>query len=419
MRTRPLFASLQLAVAACSSDVTTPPLNPVVTLSATSAWSGDTIALASNSFVGSDSVPLVLAGADTLVVHHVGDSVSVVLPDTNGVITLAVVLRDGGRSSVDVHVFGYDTAFAAPDLDGAATGVPWHAGGPTRALGIQHGRLVIVDYAGGTATQAAPDTTLGDYTNTKCGVYEAPMPSLSDPGLVVVPLGCGPWAAIPFNGSGSAADSAPANAGSTLSFWVHLDRGKWLQIGDVQHTYSWNGSSFDVDTGVWGGRDASGVALSPRRDRIVPEYVIGTASGSAVYGRDGAVAFWAAGSTGGAAFSPGGDTLFRTINSAYPYHLAAYDATSGAALNQGEIPTWQMGVAVDSARPYLYLSNGGNVFVYDRLSLHQVAVLRTHMLPPGTTADLYVDPVGRHLYVVPDRLSISDPTSVHRFDLMP
>ncbi len=417
MRTRPLVASLLLVITACGSDVTTPPVNPVVTLSATSAWSGDTIALASSAFVGADSVPLVLAGADTLVVHRVGDSVFVVLPDTNGVLSLDVRLRAGGHSAKDVHVFGWDSAFAAPDIGSpTGAGIPWPAGGPTKALGIVHGRLVIVDYANGTAEPAAPDTGLGDYTNSKCGVYQAPMPSLADPGLVAVPLGCDPWVAIPFNGSGSAADSAPPYASSGLSFWVHLDRGKWLQIGDVQYVWSWNGSSFDWGTGVWGGRDANGVTISPRRDRIVPEYVSG---GSAVFGRDGSVAFWASGSTGGAAFSPGGDTLFRTVHGSFPYYLVAYDATSGAALNQGEIPTWRMGVAVDSARPYVYLSGGGNVFVYDRVTLRQVAVLRSHASVSGPSADLYVDPVGRHLYVVPNRLSTSDPSMVYRFDLEP
>lgn len=411
MRTRPLLASLLLLVAACSSDIT----NPVVTEPSASAWSGSSFALLSASFHGIDSLPLVMVGAETLAVRRSADSVLATLPDTNGTITLTVRLHGGGQATADVHVYGFRGTSTGPAFDNG-WGIRWSFRGPTMLLGIVNGRLISFDVATGSTIAASNDTGLSGSS------WPLATPSLLDTGLVAVPTGSGkPWIAAAFHGASAVSDTGPGVG--VVGWYVHLARGLWLVQGEWQWTATATGSGFVNGATVLGCRQPLNIAVSPRRDRLVFEYcrAVGPDSTPVFDGLTGAVAFRAGRGSGGATFSPGGDTLFLTTNPAYGSDtLRILNATTGAPFAMIAIPSGAAGgIVLDPAHPLLYLSQGQDVFVYDRATLQLVATLRGRPLAGSQfDTDLFIDPAARRLYAVGKATGVA-PAQINQFDLMP
>ncbi len=427
---------LLLAVTACGTErITTP--DHAVSADA-DGWSGGTLLLRSAAFVGADSVPLIVVGAETLAVKSLSPGSALIqLPDTNGVITLSVRFRTGGDAVASVRVHGFAAAGPGPRVDGVP--FPWPPGAPT-ALALQDGRLVLVDFRSNAATPLTPDTNLG----LPC--LNGPVPSMAEPGLVVIAprpnRSCGPVIAVPVGASSALPDTGPAAPASGYPA-IHLGRGRWLISLK---------NSFSLFVGsASGGFTQSQVqciepttfAISPRGDRVIPTQCwMGPAGGVPVMDPAApGVAFTVAGlmGEGGAAFSDAGDTLFVAgEDPAYGYDLFALSATSGATLWSGSREgAGYLGVAVDPGRPWLYVADmaAGRPYVdvYDRKSLARVARLwmpQWAVDAAGTQLLSYawwtiiVSSTGRRLYLSQDNWELPSgppalPTFVVQFDLMP
>ncbi len=430
-----------MAVAAgpsgCRPEPTTRPLLRTVSSDA-DAWSGATLVLRSGWFLGPDTLPLVTVGSDTLVMRTFGrDSVAVVLPDTNGPITLHVRFNtDAGvvpAGPVRVHGFA-SAAVSRWSVDGSL--LPWPGGAVPTAAAYVGGRLVLLDLTSldGVPAPLIPDTGLG----AACG--HGPMPSAADPGLVVIshaipPASCGPLIAVLLAAGAPAPDTGPPAYEHFPS--VHLGRGRWL-IDYKQHVAVVTGSpSAGFTTGPyilcaqpWG------FAVSPRGDRVAPRgcYVPAPNPGLPVFdAASGAVAYWLPSleQADEAAFSESGDTLFRagsTVGAGR--RVEALDATTGALLASSALEPAGWAMTLDRERPWLYVAGPVGtrpvVQVFDRRSLTPVATLRVPDSALDTTyyysMDDYVtvlSPVERSLYLTIRRLGGTWPIQVLRFDLMP
>ena len=430
-----LVALALVCASACKTDrITT--TDPSVTAVA-EVWSGGGLMLSSPSFTGADSTPIVMAGAETLAVRRAGpDSVSLQMPDTDGLVTLAVGLRDGGRTLLQVRVHGVTASGVGPALTeryGYEPQLyPWPGSATSTALALDHGRLVLVDLADNTISVAlAPDTGLG------CDRNFLPVPSVTTPGLITVaqlrfPAGPCELLAVPMAPSAALPDTGPSYGGYPA---IHLARGKWLVGGH-------KGAGLVIYTGSpAGGFTATppiltdpgfGFRISPRGDRVVPTEYYWAPGGVPVFdvGSSGVAFSLGLQTTWGAAFTSGGDTLFVTgQDSAQGNVLLSLDAASGVLFGRVLLQGTGYSAVADPARPWVYVASldatGPYVDVFDRSSLTRVTTLRAsasalrgfdlnydwELLWPT----LVLNAVTRRLYLV----FMSVPTYVFQFDLMP
>ncbi len=435
-----------LLLLACRSDrITT--TDPSLALP-TYAWSGGTAVIASPSFCGADTLPVVTLGADTLPVQWLGDaSVRVQLPDTNGTINLTVRLRSGGRTQAPIRVRGFAGVRDGPALDLYGRLYPWPAPGTATALGMQGGRLVGVNLGSlEVSAPLGPDTGLGCPTPEyqTFGVF-APVPSASVPGLVSA-VGCAGAnmrvLAVPVSPA-AAPDTGPL-AGAEVA--VHLSRGKWLvSIGNpglIVYTRTDAGTFSETPATAW---EALGAVVSPRGDRVAPTFTYcGIVAGVPVYDTSGAVAFRVADFpcvSQAAAFTTGGDTLYVVgQDSQNRESLVALDASSGSVLMRtvrfadgpyvNRLPT--SALAVDPVRPFLYAAGWHDGLFLDVLepgTLQLVASIRAPAavnaaldplrVPPSDVWTIVIDAFERRLYVVPSDYATTPQPYVFAYDLMP
>ncbi len=442
------LAALFATLAACRSErITT--IDVPIEAASTRVWSGGTLVLRSSAFEAADTLPCVRIGAETLAVQTFGrDSVLVQLPDTTGVITLSVTLRNGASKTVDaVTAHGFVSAGFGPRLDG--TPYPWPGNGAPTALAYQDGRLVLINYRYGTALPLLADTGVGP----PCA--EGPIPSPTEPGLVTTASrqgGCGPLIAAPVAPGAAAPDTGPP----PQHYWsaMQLGRGHWLVNNKYFCSLLARAPAGGLDTvafNIPACDEMSGFAISPRGDRVVPFQAYGVAGGT-----PGIPVFEPAGPSvaytlplneiGGVAFSEVGDTVFAAAaDSAGRAMVFAADAVSGRILATKTLAsgaasyTTASSVALDPGRPWLYVADQQNgqpyIDVFDRTSLSRVATLR---VPPGAMQldplqvemfDIYVivlSPVERRLYLTFNyaaaNASLPGPsraTYVLQFDLLP
>jgi len=421
---------LALCVAACHADRITTEDAPPITF-APHAWSGGILVLHSLALQGAAELPTVMAGADTLAARRFfgSDSVQVQLPDTNGPIALFV--RQGGgetRSVGSVRVHGFLRAGPGPSVDGSI--YPWPGGANPTALAFQDGRLVKLDLRSNSAAILLPDTGLGRGQCLRSG----PRPSAASPGLIVISQTrgeCGPLIAVPLVAGIAAPDTGPPPFRWPAA---HLGRGRWLLNSKYDFSIVTGSPSMGWVSGPpIPGSQPSGFAVSPRGDRVVPTGCSGYSDGVPVFDAAGpGLAYYLPQTTGGAAFSEQGDTLFVATTSATGYSaLLAVDATSGTVLARAPLHVdlaGVAGVAVDPRGPWVYVAGARGlpiVEVFDRASLAPVATLRAPTALPGFdpyTAQYsdYVivqSPVERRLFVA---LNGGAPTLyVLQFELMP
>lgn len=430
--------AIALLVAACHADRIATEDEPV-SFDA-DAWSGGTLVVRSAAFRGRDSLPIVMAGADTLGVTPLGaDSVLVRLPDTNGTITVSVRLTSGGDPATGpVRIHGFAGASVGPSVDGPL--LPWPGGGAPIALAFYGGRLVRLDlrFGDGALSPVIPDTGLSSI----CG--HGPMPSAADPALVVIshsgPSGsCGPLIAVPLSAGGPPPDTGPPPYYQFPA--VHLARGRWL-IDYKQHLRIVTGSpaaGFVAGPDILCGQPW-GFAVSPRGDRVAPRgcYVPSPGPGLPVFDIAGpGVAYYLSSmdQSDEAAFSDGGDTLFRSGSRQIPPDwswetvLEAVDATSGRVLASTRLGAASWALTVDPGRPWIYVYGWSGaepvVELFDRGSLAHVATLRVPAAAVDSSLLYYNDyvavlsPVERRLYVTLRRSYPQGPIRVLKFDLMP
>ncbi len=375
---------LGVVLAACITDPITT-TDPIVAVAA-DTWSGGWLDLSSPSFTGANSLPIVTMGADTLDTRSLGaDAVQVLVPDTNGTVTMAVGLRAGGRTVVQVRVHGAITAGDGPSLDPGGELVPWPGNGNPTALGFRDHHLVVVDLRSGTVSQPlTPDTALGCWENW------LPIPAADDPGLVTVAqtFTAGPCSllAIPATSSAAPPDTGPNLGGYSA---VHLGRGKWLVAdkGDTLAVYTRLGSGGFSRSTAWSNWGyGMGFTVSPRGDRVLPTNFYenwSDANGIPVFDVASARLAYAVNLTvsQAAAFTADGDTLLVAGDSADLYLLLSVDAATGVPFARAVLPNSGQSVAVDPARPWVYVALVADtgppaVEVLDRATLRQVAVLR-------------------------------------------
>lgn len=430
---RGALAVLLAGIVACRTDHI--PTSPTPPTTDADAWSGNPLVMRSSAFAGADSLPTVITGTETLTVRSFGaDSASVLLPDTNGSLTLSVRLRSGTvLPSLSVRVHGFRAITAGPSVSGKV--YPWPVGGVPAALAFHGNRLVSLDFRYNTAIPLTADTNLG----SRCFLH--PMPS-AEPGFVVVAPhdstdNCtGKIVAVPTSSLAGPADSGPVG-GWPSQLAAHLRRGRWLlAVG--------NDTRLSSDGSVGCGQ-TYGFVVSPRGDRVVP--LCGAATGSPVIDAASSVVaytfpearwIWAAG------FDQNGDTLFAVREDSLGHSdLIAADATTGRVLSQ--VPRaslgaadWSAALVSDPGRPWLYVLGWTDSLlpyfdVLDRATLTRVATLR---LPSWAGAavprapwghhvgdwTLLVSPLERRLYAMMDNEPwpvAEKPISVLTFDLMP
>src|SRR5262245_5275932 len=96
MKSRSFLLGLALVAACNSSDPTPPTEPPVFSLDPTTQWSGGEVLVTSGAFVGT-TLPVLLAGAETLSVRRVSDSVLAAIVPLGSSGTVAIELAKGSR----------------------------------------------------------------------------------------------------------------------------------------------------------------------------------------------------------------------------------------------------------------------------------------------------------------------------------
>ncbi len=440
---------LAVGMVGCRADrVTT--TEPLVT-SASDVWSGGTLVVISPSFVGVDSLPIVTIGAETLAVRRAGlESVQIQIPDTNGTLTVGVGTRNGGRTTVQLRVHGLATSGPGPGMDYGTIPYVWPGGGDS-ALGFDNARLVRLNYAlGTTSPPLAPDTALRADCNT------SPLPSATVPGLVTVHVSgpswgdaCGQILAVSTIATAAPPDSGPG--GADLGQWtspfpeLHLSRGHWLvssKNGPFWIATGTNPGTFTWDSLAPGSAPDSYV-LSPAGDRVVPTWSYVPRGGVPVFDATVpgvAYTLTALQRTWGAAFTPGGDTLFVAgADSAIATQevMLVVEAATGAVLARAPISGYYdlagLAVAADPLGPWVYVAwltgrpyvaDTPVVDVYDRRTLARVASLRASgsllsavpgdPFEPAWAWAFVMSPIARRLYLV-----FGGGPYVFQYDLMP
>lgn len=430
---RRMAAFLLSALVSCRADRITSATPTVI--SATDAWSGGTLVLASASFAGADSLPVVVMGAETLAARVAGpDSIRVQLPDTNGLVVLRARLKAGTELVDSVRVHGFVSAGSAPGP--AMTGwlYPWPHRGAGTAVAFQGGRLVLVDLGLNTSPPLTPDTGLGH------GCLNGPVPSATVPGLIVVSslvgsgmVGatavCGPMIALSVGSSSAAPDTGPPPDGTWPA--AHLGPGVWL----ISHKWTSDvvvrlpSGGFDTTVSGIPCYQPAGFAFSPRGDRVVPGRCWSPSGIPVVNPASGAVAYYLTGfrETWAGEFSAGGDTLFQAAeDSAGQNALFVVDPTTGRILSRVPLDELGLDVRVDPNGSWVYVGGavGGMgapfVAVFDPRSLARVATLRLPAgvaYPTGGDFEMVSNAQTRRLFLtVNDRAA---PVAVYTFELMP
>lgn len=418
--------AVALAVVACATERMITVADPVPITLPSDAWSGSVVVLHWPAFKAGDQPPIVTIGSDTLGLQaYASDSMLVQLPDTSGSITLTARAGNGvdGEGTLDVH--GFHSTYPGPIVDGTIFALP---GGNPAALAIKDGRLVRLDFRLGTALQVMPDTGLnriGAFTNC---LFGGPMPSV-DPGVVVVTHADANRSCLPIAKdllSGAAPDTGP-----TVFLYpsMHLGRGRWL-VNYKQYYRIVTGSvsaGFTQTVPISGGIPV-GYVVSPRRDRVVPFDAFANGGVPVFDTVSLAPVYHLTSTTGGAAFTDGGDTLFMHGDA----ELLMVDATSGTILARTavHVGTGNSGVALDPVRPFVYVAGPVNdrpvVEVFDRTTLLWVASLRIPASVPFDYFDarfgeyiIAMSSASPHLYVVVNNWGYGTPMEVLRYDVMP
>ncbi len=401
-----LIAGLLLATVACHADRALIEEGSVAAVPG-NYWSGNEAPLVSSNFRGADALPLITFGAETLAVRAGGtDTVFVTLPVASGTLSLQVAFHDGSVVHVPISVYGFRRTFLSVPLD--EDGFPWPADRPT-ITAIRGGALRLFDVTTNNLRSLNPD-----WVAFRCG-NDVATPSAADARLLVVPLACGWYAATPQSG-GATPDTIDVRGIARVNaiwYMIHLRPGAWLAMAkETLIAVTRTVGAPALGASIEGCGEAYGFAVSPRGDRVAMKYCRGgavTAFYPVIATATSGVAFrLPLVGTGGAGFSPDGDTLFVTgdtivLGVSAVSVLLAVDAASGAILRRVAAPASGslMDVVVDPSRPFLYLTQGNAVYVYDRATLTQVAILRApgaSVPDPGHHFLTLIDPFARRLY---------------------
>lgn len=413
-----VVAAAGLALACNGSDSVTPYEAPTVGLSADAAWSGGTVRLSAARFGELAHLPVIVAGAETLAVSAVADTiVEVRLPRRPaGPVELAFL---DGKHTVDigtVQLAGYvGLAWYAPGFDFGVlvladrAGLPVVVGNGTTGLTAFYPTLQRADSFTGLRAPAAyygvgpsylgDRFVLRDSTNT-VGVWS----------LWPAPARLGDWP-VQFV-TRQAALLAPS-----------------IFLSNLSHVTTTLDTTAATTFGPFAIEDSWGMAFSPRGDRLILRSVVSHAGVPVLDPRTGDTTYSLSANTdvAAAAFSPDGAELFVTSYGATAT-LRRYDATTGQAGLAVALPdsAFVSNMALDAASRRLYVATIWRclprVLVFDPATL---TLAGDAAVPASVTGLPCANSTWEGQLVVhdaPDRVWVvwnGDPFPVFEFDVAP
>lgn len=401
---RSLTLGLGLLLAACEK----PPSIPSVTEPqefrvATELWSGASVAITSPAFATAPSLPGVFLGTQLLPATRVDDTTLVAaLPDAPGAHSLRIVAPDVVTTPVTIYLRGYVDRIEGPALSGR----------------LEPGRDYRYLFGSGPASLRRWNIATNKVLNLSDSVHAVsctrgvgPGPNVGE--LALLTGGCmGTWMVWRTEPLTPLRDTTTV---STTDFVAVLRSDRWIVLdGGVFSIVVCTPGDACVAEPIAGliGSDLARSAGDERAALIgrspfgAPAYgapVIDVGAGRVGY-RVSALT-----SAKGAAFTPGGDTLFLAGDSAGVETLVAVRASDGHRLGSRALDFTPCAVAADSTRPWVYVAGitGGALprsvlQVYDRTTLERTTTLHvTSDIPYGTQlCRIVLNSVERRVYVV-------------------
>ena len=381
---RKLFATgALLLVGSCSGESGVGPCACAVpTVSATAAWGGSEVIVTSPDFIGPDTVPVVLARAETLAVRAVGpESIAVMLPSNDDAFELSLKMRGGAEMRTpSIRVYGFLGESNLPEISGAMEPYPY-AGNPV-GLAYYHGQVARINLR---TNAVAPFGSSAD-TGYSTGCMMGPVVSVQGPDRITVGRG-GCRAYVLDVATMALVDTGPL-FNSAFSA-INVGPGRWIASRkNLQFVQTAPGTSYDDPCG-----EGWGFIVAPAPQTAIVSINCDARSGTA------AVPVWDRGTLQhqymiaatrkieAGAFSGSGDTLYvlgRTSAGSLPAIWAVNSAT-GAVLDSALIDSLGdiNAMAIDAARGRLYVAEGsfyaGKPFtmrVYDLPHLARRATMR-------------------------------------------
>lgn len=420
-----------LVVAACRSPVYDA-VDPVVSIETPHVWVGADIVLTSLAFFGTDTLPLVLLGDDTLAVRYSPpDTVRAIAPRRLGTFELRVGFP--GREPLPFGSVSLHGALVANRLAPVpdATAMAWPYGEGTFLAGVA-GRLTRFDVFAGTQTPIFADSLYDRW----CGW--GPWPAGNRALVLPAPVAgtsrgaanhCRPLA---VRQDGEVIDSLPGAYSNFLFPSARLADGSWIRNHakggtDLFPKLPGGGYGFLWTAGlleVWrliaspDGRYVFGADANTYTDSLAILRAGGLGAPGLLVGTGGSRA---------AAFSESGDTLVVRPRSGA--QLLLVRSLDGSILATVPTTVEYKDLAFDSGRPWLYAASvdsgnvGISVTVYDLRTMEVATVLRaTGSAPPQRAATVYLalDLWHRRLNAfLTDDISNPNPGAGFSFELMP
>jgi hypothetical protein len=404
----PALALLLGAAACIEPPVTAPPAEVVIHLVDPVAWEGGDLVLTSNAFPDPIPLPAVLLDTLPLTVRRLDDStIAARLPDTTGSFTVHVRVRNEHRFG-PVRIVGFSGVTSARGTAGWP--LPVEPGHPV-VITLAESTLVLLD------TRTGAETDLPVPHSAACAI--SPGRSFR-PGAVVaqgaVAYTCQRPLAWTLGASVTPVDSAPSLV-SGANLWAELAPGTWLEAAH-HYVYLHVAGARVLEERI---ESTERAVLSPDGSAVIPLAASTETRIPVLDVASATVRFrLPLQSSDGAAFTPDGDTLFVAGIADYTTnvttHLVAASAATGAVVADSAFHTGGLSdLILDPDGPWLYvlaydavdgdhLYWGPVVHVFDRRTLHELAVLR----PPPTVGcgslcfllTLSIDPQQRKLYVL-------------------
>jgi hypothetical protein len=420
---RSLALLIALPLVACEQ---LPPV-PVVTepqpfRASTEVWSGSAVTITSPAFAGDASLPAVLLDEVPLDAQRIDDTTLIApVPDAPGAHSLRVVAGNVAPTSVLVHLRGFVEHIEGPLLRGRVE--------PGRDPRYLFGSGPTSLRRWNIATNKAVD--LADSVHAvSCTRGVGPGPNVGE--LVLLTGGCaaGTWMVWRTEPLAPLTDTTSATTNDFVAVlrtgrWVVLDAGMFSVVacnpGQACAAEAIAGLiGTDVVRSAGGDRAAlTGGPLGGGLSNGVP--VVNVDAGNVGY-RMAALT-----TAKGAAFSPGGDTLFLAGDSAGAPALVAVHASDGQRVASRALAYTPCAVAADTTQGWLYVAGitpapaapRSVLQVFDRGTMNPITTL--HVTAAFTYGNqlcrIQQNPIARRLYVVETSAGeFAAPAQIFSFD---
>jgi hypothetical protein len=374
-------------------------------------WAGNDVALVSDVFGGSDSLPAAMMGSRVLAVQRgAGDTILVQLPDSGGLLDLALSFPRGQQVVLPVHVRGFVRELAAPAFRAPPQRLPLSGGEPV-VVGLLNDSVETMNLRTGVRHALAPN----GYTSGCTSFWNTVMPT-ADPAIATV-VDCNRSQVTDISlTTGAILDSSIA--GRTAWLAIRLHPGSWLTSVKTMFRVETRLAGGGFSTTTYGGTDGlpHAFAISPNGNLVVPTHSYSPGQLRVFDASTSGIAYSIPGFTtmGGAAFNDAGDTLFATVadtSSPAQSLLAAFDALTGAVRSLVPLNTNDLdGLILDPGGRWIYRLGVAAITVHDRATLARIATLRApgwaevvqHGQVPSWWTTAAFDSYRSHLYLMSD-----------------